>query len=99
MGRLRDRPLRASSGPPVSPVAAAQLARAVRGTLAPLPTDTRCLVQSVVLAALLARRATEATVVIGVRPGQQFEAHAWVELDEHALLPRDLNRFPRLTAL
>jgi hypothetical protein len=47
----------------------ARLARAVRRTLRLLPTDTRCLSQSLVLTALLARRGVPSTLAIGVSPG------------------------------
>lgn len=66
---------------------AARLARAVQRTLRLLPTDARCLMQSLVLSALLARRGIVTKLVIAVKPGEQFEAHAWVEYDGHALLP------------
>ena len=62
-----------------------RLGRAVARTLAPLPTDTRCLVQSLTLTSLLARRGLRGCVVIGSRPAP-FAAHAWVELDGRPLL-------------
>ena len=49
----------------------------------------RCVlgVQLVVLAELLARRGIDSRVVIGVKPGPSFGAHAWVEsIDGQALL-------------
>lgn len=66
---------------------AARLARAVQRTLRLLPADARCLMQSLVLTALLSRRGIETKVVIAVKPGDEFEAHAWVEYDGYGLLP------------
>ena len=63
-----------------------RLGRAVVRTLAPLPTDSRCLMRSLVLTNLLARRGLESSLVLGVRPGESFAAHAWVELDSVPLL-------------
>ena len=68
-------------------LAAARLGILVRRVLEPLPFDSRCLMQSLVLTAMLARRGIESTVVIGVRPAPEFAAHAWVESDGVALLP------------
>lgn len=62
-------------------------ASAVTRTLRLLPTDSRCLVTSLVLVRVLARRGVSTTVLIGVRPGSQFAAHAWVEYQGRALLP------------
>ena len=64
-----------------------RLGRAVSRTLRVLPTDSRCLVRSATLAGLLAHRGLDGVVVLGVRPGESFAAHAWVELDGVALLP------------
>ena len=63
--------------------AAFRLGRAVVLILALLPTDRRCLVRSLTLSALLARRGIPARLVLGVRPDaeQPFLAHAWVEHD------------------
>jgi hypothetical protein len=60
-------------------LAARRLARAVARTLALLPTDSRCLVRSLVLTSMLSRRRIESRLVVGVRPGTRFAAHAWVE--------------------
>jgi len=64
-----------------------RLASAVQRTLGPLPIDSRCLMRSLVLARMLARRGIGATVVIGVRVAPDFGAHAWVEYGGRALLP------------
>lgn len=70
-------------------IAPDRLARAVTRTLAHLPSDTRCLAQSLTLTALLARRGHSGRVVIATRPSP-FAAHAWVELDGRPLLaPHD----------
>ena len=66
---------------------AQDLARMVSLTLGRLPTDSRCLVRSLVLIELLARRGIEARLVIGTSAATDFSAHAWVELGGEALLP------------
>lgn len=60
-------------------VEARRLGSAVTRTLALLPGDTRCLVRSLVLTRLLARRGIPATLVIATRTTPSFAAHAWVE--------------------
>jgi transglutaminase-like putative cysteine protease len=67
--------------------AAIRLGRAIGRTLSLVPGDSRCLVRSLVLTALLARRGVDARLVIGVATGPDFQAHAWVESDGVALLP------------
>jgi Transglutaminase-like superfamily len=79
-------------------VVAHRLRRIVGRTLGALPADSRCLVRSLVLAALLARRGIFATVVIGVRFDPSFDAHAWVELNSIPLT-RDGELFQRLLEL
>jgi hypothetical protein len=64
-----------------------RLGRAVDRTLTVLPTDSRCLVQSLVLSRLLATRDIPTTLVIGAHPKPKFEAHAWVEYHGRAVLP------------
>lgn len=76
-----------------------RLARAVDRTLALLPGDTRCLTRSLVLSSLLSRRGTKGAIVIGVRPGESFGAHAWVELDGRPLQPPGGTTYPRLVEL
>jgi Transglutaminase-like superfamily len=56
-----------------------RLGRAVSRTLGWLPVDSRCLVTSLVLTNMLARRGVESVVVIGVDVDPVFSAHAWVE--------------------
>ncbi len=76
-----------------------RLARAVRRTLRRLPADSRCLMQSLVLTRLLARRGRASRLVIGVTPKKRFGAHAWVERDGVPLLPAYAHEFERLTEL
>lgn len=76
-----------------------RLGRAVRRTLALLPTDSRCLMQSLVLTKLLARRGIDTRLVIAVRPGERFAAHAWVEHGDQALLPAGAPAFEQLVTL
>ena len=62
------------------------LAHAVSRVLAFVPRRSRCLVQSLVLTKLLARRGISSSLVIAVAPGPQLEAHAWVESGHVPLL-------------
>ena len=64
-----------------------RLAKATTRTLALLPTDTRCLMQSLVLLGLLSRRGIESVLVVAVKSDPDFRAHAWVEHNERPLLP------------
>jgi len=76
-----------------------RLGRVVTRTLEPLPADTRCLMRSLVLTRVLARRGVETRLVIGVHPGERFAAHAWVEHDGAALLPTGGSAFDELVTL
>ncbi len=79
---------------------AARLAGATQRVLRLIPADTRCLNQSLVLSALLARRGIESHVVIGVSSSQEgFGAHAWVEIDGRPLLARERDGHARLVEL
>jgi hypothetical protein len=60
-------------------LAGLRLGRAVSRTVRLLPTDSRCLVRSLVLTRLLGRRGVPSSLVIGVMSEPQFAAHAWVE--------------------
>jgi hypothetical protein len=62
-----------------SAVTAARLGYAVGRTLRKLPTDSRCLVQALVLSRMLSERGIPSTLVIGARSQPEFGAHAWVE--------------------
>lgn len=64
-----------------------RLGRATARTLTIIPADTRCLHRSLTLTALLARRGLESSLVIAVRPGEDFGAHAWLEYLGEPLLP------------
>jgi hypothetical protein len=76
-----------------------RLARSSSRCLAALPTDSRCLTRSLVLMALLARRGVASKLVIGVRPGDDFAAHAWLERDGRPLLPPGGETYARLLEL
>jgi hypothetical protein len=95
--QLREEQLQ--PGEPLSLVECLRVSRAVSRLLDPLPLDARCLVRSVVLSALLARRSTPTSLVIAVRPGEEFAAHAWVEREGAPLLPTGEPEFQRLAAL
>jgi hypothetical protein len=76
-----------------------RLGRAVGRTLGALPADSRCLVRSLVLVDMLSRRGIEASFVLGVRAGPDFEGHAWVEKNGIALLPPYEGEYERLVEL
>ena len=65
-----------------------RLAKATTRTLAVLPTDSRCLMQSLVLLGFLSRRNIGAVLVVAVKSSPDFQAHAWVEHDSRPLLPK-----------
>jgi hypothetical protein len=79
--------LRAGGHAGRAPGHALRVASAVSRALPLMPADSRCLMRSLVLVSLLARRSVTATLVIGVLPGERFAAHAWVELAGRPLLP------------
>ena len=58
-------------------------------TLRVLPTDSRCLMQSLVLTAVMTRRGLDGQLIIGVRNDDEFQAHAWIEHRGVALLPHE----------
>ncbi|MGH2951269.1 MAG: lasso peptide biosynthesis B2 protein [Solirubrobacterales bacterium] len=80
-------------------VEALRLGSALTRTLRPLPLDDRCLTRSLVLTALLARRGVASRLVIGVSPGEEFGAHAWVELGGRPLLDPGDGSYERLVEL
>ena len=80
-------------------LAAARLGAIVQRTLASVPPRSRCLVQSLVLTRLLARRGIESSLVIAVSPGRRFAAHAWVESGGVELLPPADSPFRMLVRL
>jgi transglutaminase superfamily protein len=63
-----------------------RLGRSIGRTLGVLPADSRCLIRSLVLTSLLARRGIGSVLVIGVRSQPDFKAHAWVECSGVPLL-------------
>ena len=75
-----------------------RISRAVRRTLGVLPGDSRGLVASLVLIAVLARRGVVASLVVG-RPRNGFGAHAWIEVDGLPALPAARGKFAQLAAL
>jgi len=96
--------LRSHDAPPLPPTpeqhaTALRLGRAVMLILRRLPTDRRCLVRSLVVSGVLARRGIPAELVLGVRPNtsEPFMAHAWVEHGGECVLPDE--GFNRLHAL
>ena len=75
-----------------------RISRAVRRTIGLLPGDSRGLVASLVLIAVLARRGVGASLVVG-RPRNGFGAHAWVEVDGLPALPAARDESAQLAAL
>jgi hypothetical protein len=80
-------------------VEARRLGDVVMRVLPRLPVDSRCLMCSLTLISLLARRGIGGSLVIGVRPDEEFGAHAWVELGGRPILPAGGTTFARLTEL
>jgi hypothetical protein len=78
---------------------AQRLGRAAARVLRLLPGDTRCLVRSLVLTQLLARRGIATKLVIGTRTGPDFLAHAWVEYEGEPVLSPGDGSFGRLAEL
>jgi Transglutaminase-like superfamily len=76
-----------------------RLADAVVRLLRVLPTDSRCLMRSLVLLAMLERRRVCPTLVIGVRTEPEFAAHAWVERDGKQVLADGDGDYTPLTVL
>jgi hypothetical protein len=62
------------------------LASATVRTITLVPADSRCLMRSLVLTRMMARRGIGSTFVLSVAPRPAFEAHAWVEHAGRALL-------------
>jgi hypothetical protein len=94
--------LRRRSPPPAQPDSipgAVRLGDIVARVLDVLPTDSRCLIRSLVLTRLLDRRGTASTLAIGVRPGEDFGAHAWLEVAGRPVQDAGGSDFPRLVEL
>jgi hypothetical protein len=96
-GLRSEFPLASSSGDKLEE--ARSLGWAVSKTLNHLPGDTRCLIQSLVLTRVLARRGIPATLVIGARSAPDFLAHAWVEYGGDPVLNPGDGSFGRLVEL
>ena len=93
-GRRADLPLPADQG--------SRLGHAVGRTLARIPGDSRCLVRSLVLVRLLARRGVASALVIAACPqteADDFTAHAWVEVSGRPVLPPGGPGYGRLISL
>ncbi len=76
-----------------------RLGRGVERTLGPLPADSRCLIKSLVLTRLLARRGVDTRFIIGVRWEPNFQAHAWVEKAGIPLVDDGAGAYERLAEL
>lgn len=79
-----------------------RLGAAVSRVAERMPGETLCLLQSLALLRLLARRGCpDAQLIIAVRPNGalSIDAHAWVELDGCALLSPGGADFDRLVSL
>jgi hypothetical protein len=63
------------------------LAAAAERVVARIPGDSRCLMRSLVVVAMLARRGVDVRLVLAARPTPEFAAHAWVERNGDPLLP------------
>ena len=101
MAVLRDRPLGRAQRRPgqAADMATSRVAAAVVRTLQALPADSSCLVRSIVISNLLARRGIASTLHLGVRSRPDFGAHAWVELGEGPAGHEDGHPYRRLTQL
>jgi hypothetical protein len=64
-----------------------RLVRTAVRVLGKLPGDARCLMQSLVVLSMLARRGIDARLVLAARPAPTFAAHAWLERGGVPLLP------------
>jgi Transglutaminase-like superfamily len=64
-----------------------RLAAFAERIVARIPGDSRCLMRSLVVLAMLARRGVDARLVLAARPTPEFAAHAWVERNGDPLLP------------
>jgi len=78
---------------------AQRLGRAVHRVLGHWPSQSRCLLESLVLTRMLSRRRVDSSLVIGVAPGETFQAHAWVESEGVALLPPLASTFTPLVRI
>jgi hypothetical protein len=73
------------------------LASATVRTITLLPANSRCLMRSLVLTKVMARRGLSSELILSAAPGPEFEAHAWVEhAGEPLLLPGGAEHQPLL---
>jgi hypothetical protein len=100
-GELRDvvRSLRETEDVVAPEVTPRRLAQATSRTLRFVPFDTRCLMTSLVVTRLLARRRIPGVFVLAVSPGPDFAAHSWVECDGRPILAAGDEGFGRLLEL
>jgi hypothetical protein len=94
VARIREE--RVEAPEPLPRLTRVQLGGAVVRVLGLLPTDSRCLISSLVLLALLERRGVDSTLVIGVGVEPEFAAHAWIECEGEALLPSGNGTYTRM---
>jgi hypothetical protein len=76
-----------------------RLAAGAERVVAKLPGDSRCLMRSLVVLTMLARRGIDSRLVLAARPEPTFGAHAWVERGGEPLLPTRGFADARLTDL
>jgi hypothetical protein len=74
-----------------------RVGRVVERTLGPLPSDSRCLMRSLVVLGMLARRGVRCELLIGTARSPGFAAHAWLEHAGKPILPP--HGYQPLTAL
>lgn len=98
LAAIRRTPARKPAGG--DPIAVGQrMGHATGRVLRLLPTDSRCLMRSLVVVRLLARRGIDVRLVLGVSGPQDFVAHAWVERGGVPFLPTGGDAFRRLAEL
>ena len=76
----RARRVQAPSAGECDAAMARRLGRMTEQVLRLLPTDTRCLIRSLVVLRLVHRRGGAGRLVIGATSPSSFKAHAWVEV-------------------
>jgi hypothetical protein len=96
---VRERGARLSSSSAPVPEDPRRLVSIAIRVLERIPFDSRCLMRSLVVLGMLARRGVETRLVVGVDVETQFAAHAWVEREGIALLPAGSFARGRLTTL
>ncbi len=97
--RLRGPPQPAAAPTDEDYALSIRLGRAVARTAQFIPADSRCLMRSLVLVTLMARRQIPSTLVVAARTEPEFAAHAWVEHGGRPLLPPGSPAFQRLVEL